>query len=79
VEREGDATAVPEATALTSKAESLPGARALLAVRDSSAAFDVLRRVINSRDRLDHLEGGMQALDEELQLMENRLRKIDGK
>jgi protein phosphatase len=77
---QGDATtAVPEATALTSKAESLPGARSLLAVRDSSAAFDVLRRVINSRDRLDHLEGGMQALDEELQLMENRLRKIDGK
>jgi protein phosphatase len=80
VEREGDAaTAVPEATALSSKAESLPGAEALLAVRDSSACFAVLRRVINSRARLDHLEGGMQALDEELQLMENRLRKIDGK
>ncbi len=80
VAREGDATtAVPEATALASKAESLPGAGALLTVRDSSAAFAVLRRVINSRARLDHLEGGMQALDEELQLMENRLRKIDGK
>ncbi len=79
VEREGDATtAVPEATTLASKAESLPGGQALLAVRDSTAAFDVLRRVINSQARLDHLEGGMQALDEELELVEGRLRKIDG-
>jgi hypothetical protein len=80
VEREGDATtAVPETAALASMAESLPGARALLAVRDSTAAFDVLRRVINSQARLDDLKGGMQALDEELQLVEGRLRKIDGK
>jgi protein phosphatase len=79
VERAGDATtAVPEATALSGKAESLPGGAALLAVRDSAAAFDVLRRVINSRARLDRLEGGMQALDEELELVEGRLRKIDG-
>jgi protein phosphatase len=78
VEREGDATtAVPETAALASKAESLPGARALLVARDSAAAFDVLRRVINSQAHLDHLEGGMQALDEELELVEGRLRKID--
>jgi protein phosphatase len=80
VEREGDATtAVPETAALASMAESLPGARALLTTRDSTAAFDVLRREINSQARLDHLEGGMQALDEELQLVEGRLQKIDGK